>query len=110
MSSDGDFSTLETFVKVMKPLVEITEDIGAEKWITITVVWLVIHKLLETYLKPTSSDLRLEKTMKEAMRTNFCHRYTGSVLICSTKQLSLMLDLKLYHFFEMMKNGKIYCL
>jgi len=53
MSSDGDFSTLETFVKVVKPLVEIAEDIGAEKWVTNTVVWLVIHKLLETYLKPT---------------------------------------------------------
>ena len=61
MPSDAEFSTLEAFIKVMKPLVIITEDIGAEKWVTISVVRLVIHKLLESYLKPTSSDSRLEK-------------------------------------------------
>ena len=50
MLSDAEFSTLEVniFVKVMKPLVIITQDIGAEKWVTISVVRLVIHKLLET--------------------------------------------------------------
>ena len=85
MPSDAEFSTLEIFVKVMKPLVEITEDIGAEKWVTISVVRLVIHKLLETYLKPTPGDARLEKTMKEAMHSNFCHRYTGSVLMLLNK-------------------------
>ena len=30
MPSDAEFSILEIFVKVMKPLVDITEDIGAE--------------------------------------------------------------------------------
>jgi len=65
MPSDAVFSTLEIFVKVMKLLMDITEDIGAEKWVTISVVRLVVHKLLEIYLKPTSGDSRLEKTMKK---------------------------------------------
>ena len=31
MPSDVDFSTMENYVKIMKPLVDITEAIGAEK-------------------------------------------------------------------------------
>ena len=31
MPSHSEFTTVELFVKVMKPLAEITEDIGAEK-------------------------------------------------------------------------------
>ena len=38
MPSDTEFTTLELFVKVMKPLVDITEAIGAERWVTISVV------------------------------------------------------------------------
>ena len=34
MPSDAEFSTLEAFVKVMKPLVIITEDIGVQNWVT----------------------------------------------------------------------------
>ena len=46
MPSDAEFSTLKIFVKVMKPLVESRKNIGAEKWVIISVVQLVIHKLL----------------------------------------------------------------
>lgn len=35
MPFDGEFTTLESFVKVMHPVVQITEAIGAEKWVTI---------------------------------------------------------------------------
>ena len=41
MPSDAEFNTLELFVKVMKSLVDITEGIGAEKWVTISVVHLL---------------------------------------------------------------------
>ena len=34
MPSDMEFTTLELFVKVMKPLVDITEAFGAESWVT----------------------------------------------------------------------------
>ena len=46
MPSDAEFSSLDIFVKVMKPLVDITEDIGAEKWVTISVVQLIVHKII----------------------------------------------------------------
>ena len=36
MPTDTEFSTLQEFVSIMKPLVEITEAIGAEKWITVS--------------------------------------------------------------------------
>ena len=74
MSSDVEFSA---FIKVMKPLVIITEDIKAKKWVIIPVVRLVIHKLLESYLKHTSSDLKLEKTMKVAMTVTFATATQG---------------------------------
>lgn len=38
MPSDGEFATLESFVKVMHPLLQITEAIGAKKWVTISAV------------------------------------------------------------------------
>ena len=50
--SDAEFTTLELFIKVKKPLVDITEAIGAERWVTISVVRLLLHKLLEVYFKP----------------------------------------------------------
>ena len=83
MPSDAEFTTLEYFIKVMKPLVNINEAIGAERWVTISVVCPLLHKLLEVYFKPEESDniTRLEKTMKTSMHTNFSHRYTGSILM-----------------------------
>ena len=61
--SDAEFTTLELFIKVMKPLVDITEAIGAERWVTISVVCPLLHKLLEVYFKPEESDniTRLER-------------------------------------------------
>ena len=83
MPSDAEFTTLELFVKVMKPLVDITEAIGAEKWVTISVVRLLLHKLLEVYFKPDENDAisRLEKMMKTSMHSNLSDRYTGSILM-----------------------------
>ena len=37
MPSDSEFDTMEKYVIVMKPLVEITEAIGAEQWVTISI-------------------------------------------------------------------------
>jgi len=38
MPTDLEFSVLEKYVIVMKPLVSITEAIGAEKWVTISML------------------------------------------------------------------------
>ena len=59
MPSDSEFTTLEVFTKVMKPLVRITEAIGAEKWVTISAVRPLLYK-----------------SMKLAMHSNLSHRYT----------------------------------
>ena len=79
MPSDDEFATMESFVKTMKPLVEITEVMGAEKWITISAVRPLLHKVLNTYLQPSSSDTTVEKAMKQAMLQNLSTRYTGEI-------------------------------
>ena len=61
------------------------EAIGAEKWVTISVIRPVIHKLLEVYFKPKPGDSKLERTMKESMRCNFYQHYTGSTLMLLNK-------------------------
>ena len=48
--TDTELKTLEGFVMVMEPLVEITEAIGADKWVTISTLRPILHKLLETHL------------------------------------------------------------
>ena len=85
MPSNSEFNTLEVIVKVMKPLVEITEAIGAEKWVTISVIRPVIHKLLEVYFKPKPGDSKLQRTMKESMHCKFHQCYTGSTLMLLNK-------------------------
>ena len=83
MPSDIEFTTLQSFVKVMKSLVDITEAIGVERWVTISVVHPLLHKLLEVYFKPEESDeiTRLERIMKNFVHTNLSGRYTGSILM-----------------------------
>ena len=81
MPSDAELSTMEAFCRVMKPLVSITEAIGAEKWVTISSVRPLLHKLLNSYLKTQAEDNEQEKMMKKAMRDKLSCRYTGSILM-----------------------------
>ena len=50
MPSDTEFLTMKTYVEVMKPLVTITEAMGAEKWITISTLRPILRNshLVET--------------------------------------------------------------
>ena len=80
MPSESEFSTMETFVAVMKSLVEITEAIGAQKWVTISATCPLLHKLLNIEFQPASSDSSLKKSMKRVMHSNLEHRYTGPKL------------------------------
>ena len=36
MPTDGEFVTLEQFIEIMKPVAQITEVVGGEKWVTIS--------------------------------------------------------------------------
>lgn len=49
MPTESEFTTIEGFVSVMKPLVDITEAIGGEKWITIFTIGPLLHKLLRPH-------------------------------------------------------------
>ena len=81
MPTDDEFTTLESYCKVMKPLVDITEAIGAEKWVTISTVRPLLYKLLNNYFTSSPGDSVLEKAMKRAMKENLSERYTGSALL-----------------------------
>ena len=87
MPSDSDFATLEAlnFVSVMKPLVDITEAIGGEKWITISTIRPILHKLLQSHLLPSPNDNQLVKTIKKVLLTDLQGRYTGETLQFLTK-------------------------
>lgn len=81
MPSDREFTILEEYIDTMKPVVEITEAIGGEKWVTISTVRPLLHKLLEDYLKCKHLDSKLKKDMKTAMADNLAGRYVQSALM-----------------------------
>ena len=78
MPSDGEFTVMESYVKVMKPLVEITEIMGAQKWVTISAVRPLLHKLLKVSFEPSVRDSAVERSMKQAMKQNLTYRYQGT--------------------------------
>jgi len=80
MPSDREFAVMKSYCKVMKPLVETTEAVGADKWITILYVHPLLHKLLITYLISVESDTHVEKALKRVMLNNLSDRYTGGTL------------------------------
>lgn len=85
MPSDVQFSTLEAFVSVMKPLVDITEAIGGEKWITISTVRPLLHELLKSHLVVSTDDNQLQKSFNEVLATDIQGRYTSPILRFLTK-------------------------
>ena len=86
MPSDSEFATIECYKDVMKPLVDITEAVGAEKWVTISTIRPLLHKLLNKHLKPSlASDSQMVTALKEAIFSDLSGRYTGSILGITTK-------------------------
>ena len=59
MPSDSEYIILEEYIATMKPIIEA---VGGEKWVTISTVGPLIHKLLEDlYLKCKQLDSKLKK-------------------------------------------------
>ena len=85
MPSDTEFAVMETYVQVMKPLVTITEAIGAQKWVTISTVRPLLHKLLNITLTEKDDDTQQQKAMKSAMRMNLQNRCTGELVLLLSK-------------------------
>jgi len=77
---DAEFAVMETYVDVMKPIVDVTEGIGAQKWVTISAVCPILHKLLNVTLVEQDSDTSQQKAIKSAMRLNLQSQYTGMLL------------------------------
>ena len=89
---------MKTFVAVMKSLVEITEPIGAQKWVTMSAIRPLLYKLLNIEFQPASSDSCLKKSMKRVMHSNLEHRYTGPKLEALNKADFLYSRFKLLKF------------
>ena len=90
MPTDAEFKTLECFVEVMKPFVDITEALGAENWVTISSLAPLLYKILNICLKISSTDNRVVVAMKEAMYNDLSNRYHGTQRIILNK--SALLD------------------
>jgi hypothetical protein len=64
MPNDTEITCMEIFVDVMKPFVEITESVGGEKWVTLSLVRPLLYKLIEKHLAEDSLDNCLKRTLK----------------------------------------------
>ena len=53
MPSEDEFAAMESFIKILKPLVEITETMGGQKWVTISAVRPFLYKLLHISFNTT---------------------------------------------------------
>ena len=80
MPTDSEFANMELFVKTMKPIVDITEALGAQKYVTISMLGPLLYKLLNRTLKNCDIDCRLVKMMKLKMKENLHGHYTDTVL------------------------------
>ena len=76
---------MEKYVVVMKPLVSITEAIGAEKWVTVSMLRPLLYKLRHIYLVENSGDSRIEVALKKAILSDLQDRYVGESLLFLTK-------------------------
>ena len=85
MPTDQEFAAMETYLDVMKPLVKITEALGGQKWVTISTLRPLIHKLHSKYLAPCSDDNRLAKMLHSKMLANFKTRYLGEKTLLLNK-------------------------
>ena len=107
MPSNSKFVILEEFIFTMKPIVEITEAIGGEKWVTISTVRPLIYNLLEDYLRRKQLDSKLKKDKKTAMADNLAGRYIQSALMFLNVQHFLIPGLNCCHSLPMKKGSHI---
>ena len=80
MPSDEEFTNMEQFLEVMRPLFEITEALGAQKWVTVSTIRPLLHQLFNKFLKSMPSESRLAKLRKQKMQHNLINQYTGSIV------------------------------
>ena len=107
MPSDSEFSVMECYKDVMEPLVDVTKAIGGEKWVTISIIRPLLHKLLNVHLKPATADSRLVCMIKESICSDLQDRYVGSALDLLTKAAFLDPRFKALPFLKSEKRQHI---
>jgi len=69
----------------VKPFVDKTEALGAEKWVTVSTLTPLLHKVLDVYLRLSADDDRVVISMKEAMYHDLSSRYHGTQCVILNK-------------------------
>lgn len=69
MPTDTEITAMETFLDVTNPIIQITEVMGAEKWVTLSAVRPLFHKLIHKHLVDAPSDSSLNN-IKRAVLTD----------------------------------------
>ena len=64
LPKDGEFSLLEAVLKVLKPFKDVTVQISAEKYVTVSTIYPLLHHFIDTVLKVEDSDSAPIKGMK----------------------------------------------
>ena len=82
MPTEMEISTMEIFIEVLKPVVEITEAIGSEKSVTISTIRPLLYKLLSQKPLENSPDKLLAKTLRRAMLADLKDRYRKATQQC----------------------------
>ena len=77
MPTDSEISLMEAFLTVMKLIVEMTEVICGEKWVTLSIVKPLMYKLIAKHLVPKDSETVFIKTLKNAVLKDLQTRYTN---------------------------------
>ena len=85
LPTDSEFSVLVLFVQVMKPLVDTTEVLGAQKLVKVSTLRPILHKLLDSHFLPGEQDSQPMKDMRKVMKKDLHERYTGETLQFLTK-------------------------
>ena len=91
----------------MKPLVDITEAVGADKWIMIST--LKLHKLLNTHFVHDANDSQLTKSMKRVLSGDLSERYTNDKLQLLTKACFLDPRFKSLKFLSEASQTEVIC-
>lgn len=75
LPTDGEFSLLEEVLRVLKPFKDVTVQMSAEKYVTISAISPLLHHLLNNVLKVEDSESSAVKKMKQDMASNLSTRY-----------------------------------
>ena len=81
MPNDNEISAMEAFLSVMKPIVEMTEVICGEKWVSLSAVKPLMYKLTAKHLIAKESESNFIKALKNSVFKDLQTRYTNPSVI-----------------------------